>query len=176
MKLLSHGTKFTPVTKGNYVDAKKCTENFTRKLKIKYKYHDTEFNDNSLCRKKSTKPIRIEDEEMKQILHKIENIEPAGTSTDDNLDNAERIALQELQNMENIVIKEADKGGALVIMDKNFYEEKMVLADHLSNTETYVKVGDDADKKAMKKLVKLVDKHSDCLTKNEIDYVKDKDW
>ena len=164
------------MTKGNYVDAKKCTENFTRKLKIKYKYHDTEFNDNSLCRKKSTKPIRIEDEEMKQILHKIENIEPAGISTEDNLDSAERNALQELQNMENIVIKEADKGGALVIMDKKFYEEKLVLADHLSNRDTYVKVGDDADKKAMKKLVKLVDKHSDCLTKNEIDYVKDKDW
>ena len=176
MKLVSHGAKFTPTTRGNYVDAKKCTENFTRKLKIKYSYHDTEYNDNSLCRNKSTKPIRIENEEMKQILHKIENIEPASTTTEDNLDSAERAALQELRNMDNIVIKEADKGGAMVIMDKDFYEEKLVLADHLSNTDTYVKVSNDADKQTMKKLIKLVDKHSDCLTKNEKEYVKDQNW
>ena len=40
LKLLSHGTKFAPVTKGNYFDAKKCTEEFTRKIKNKFDYHD----------------------------------------------------------------------------------------------------------------------------------------
>ena len=177
MKLLSHGTKFTPVTKGKYIDAKKCTENFTRRLKVKYKYHDTEFEDTSLCRNKSKKPIRIHDEEMKKILQKITNIEPAGNaSIEDNLESDERNALRELQNEHNITIKEADKGGAIVIMDKDFYDEKLVLADHLLHEDTYVKVEDDADKKTMKDLIKLVDEHSECLTTAEMEFVKDPNW
>ena len=165
------------MTKGKYIDAKKCTEDFTRRLKIKYKYHDTEFEDNSLCRNKSKKPIRIDDVEMKKILQKISNIEPAGNSSvEDNLNSAERNALRELQNQQNIVIKEADKGGAMVIMNKNFYDDKLVLDDHLLQTGTYAKVADDADKTTMKNLSKLIEKHSYCLTNAEKDYVKDPNW
>ena len=165
------------MTKGKYIDAKKCTEDFTRRLKIKYKYHDTEFEDNSLCRNKSKKPIRIDDVEMKKILQKISNIEPAGNSSvEDNLNSAERNALRELQNQQNIVIKEADKGGAMVIMNKNFYDDKLVLDDHLLQTGTYAKVADDADKTTMKNLTKLVEKHSYCLTNAEKEYVKDPNW
>ena len=177
MKLLCHGSKFTPVTRGNYIDAKKCTEDFTRRLKIRYKYHDTEFNDTSLCRNKSRRPIRIEDEEMKKIIQKINDIEPAGNSSiEDNLSRDERDALRELQIESNIVIREADKGGALVIMNKDFYEQKLVLEDHLLHTDTYRKVADNADKITFDNMIKLVHKHSDCLTNAEKEYVKDPNW
>ena len=113
LKLLAHGTKFTPVTKGNYVDAKKCTEDFVRKLKIRYAFHDEEYEDDSLCRNKSTKPIRIHDEEMKQILKNIESIEPTELHTSDNPTSQEREALRDLMNEDRIVIKEADTSPVL---------------------------------------------------------------
>ena len=87
---MSHGTKFAPVTRGKYIDAKKSTDEFTRKLKIKFAFHNTDFEDTSLCRNKSDKS-------------------------------------KELQNENNVVIKEADKGDALVIMDRDFYENKLVI-------------------------------------------------
>ena len=176
MKLLAHGTKFTPVTKGRYIDAKKSTEEFTRKLKIKFNFHDKEYEDKSLRRSKSTNPVNVKDEEMKQIVRKIQNMEPEKMETEDNLSQAERRALRDIQENDNIVIKEADKGGALVIMNKEFYEKKLVLADHLVDPATYKKVDTDADKKAMSKLTKLVNKHEKCFTKGEKAYVLDPDW
>ena len=176
LKLLAHGTKFTPVSKGTYVDAKKSTEDFTRKLKIKFNFHDQDFEDKSLRRSKSTNPINVRDEEMKQIIKKIQDVEPEKIATEDNLTQEERKALKEIQENADIVIKEADKGGALVILDKDFYESKLIMADHLNDSSTYAKVNDDADKKTMSKLNKLVKKHEKCFTKGEKKYVSDPNW
>ena len=113
---------------------------------------------------------------MKEIINKIENIEPEKMATADNLTQEERKALKEIQENDSIIIKEADKGGALVIMDKEFYERKLIMEDHLNNPETYIKVGDDTDKKTMKKLTKLIEKHEKCLTKTEKMYALDPNW
>ena len=74
------------------------------------------------------------------------------------------------------MIKEADKGGALVILDKEFYERKLIMADHLNDPSTYAKVKDNADKKTMSSLTKLVQKHEKCFTKGEKKYVLDPNW
>ena len=140
------------MTKGTYIDAKKSTEEFTRKLKIKFNYHDKVFEDKSLRRSKSNNPVAVKDEEMKEIIKRIQNIEPDKIETNDNLTQEERKALKDIQDNNNIVVKEADKGGALVILDKEFYEKKLVLADHLNDSSTYLRISDDADKKAMIKL------------------------
>ena len=50
----------------------------------------------------------------------------------------EFLALKTLRNNPDIVILKADKGGAIVIMDKSDYVSKMV--DHLSNSGSYVKL------------------------------------
>ena len=115
------------MTRGKYIDAKKSTDEFTRKLKIKFAFHNTDFEDTSLCRNKSDKSINVKDGEMIEIIRKIQNIEPEGAKTEDNLTHEERNALKELQNENNVVIKEADKGDALVIMDRDFYENKLVI-------------------------------------------------
>ena len=54
-----------------------------------------------------------------------------------------------------LVIKEADEGGALVIMNKRFYKEKMVLADHLQDISTYKIVPQNSDIYTMRKLKEL---------------------
>lgn len=145
-------------------------------MKIKFAFHNADFEDASLCRNKSDKSINVRDGEMNEIIRKIQNIEPEGATMEDNLTREERNALEELQNENNVVIKEADKGGALVIMDRTFYENKLVLGDHLHDASTYVKVADNADAKTMKKLTNLVKRHEKCLTKREKEYVNNQNW
>ena len=45
----------------------------------------------------------------------------------------------------DIVIKKADKGNVLLLMDKEFYRDKLVLQDHLY-TSTYCPTHSSADK------------------------------
>ena len=53
--------------------------------------------------------------------------------TRDNLDIKEREALEEVKILcqTSIVIKKADKSNTLVIMEKEDYEQKLVLSGHL---------------------------------------------
>ena len=176
IKLLSHGAKFTPNTKIDYFDAKHCNEIFTRKLKILNKFADTPFTDESLCRNKSTYPISCSDEELSKIIRTIEEIEPSRTNLPDNLTHQERKALHELRTNDSIIMKEADKGGGLVIMDKTFYHDKLIMKDHLSKEDVYRAINPDEDTKAFEKLKYLVKTHENCLTKNEIKYITDFEW
>ena len=164
------------MTNGNYFDAKKCTQEFTRKLKLKYKYRDKVFDDNSLCRQKSKHNVNVEDEEMKRIIREIEKTDSAKHKTKQNLTNAERAALLELKENEDIVIKEADKGGVLVLMEKSFYRDKMIMQDHLTDETTYQEVPVDSDAKTFKKMKKLIERHKSSLTTNELNYVLHEDW
>ena len=55
-----------------------------------------------------------------------------------NLTIKETQALRSLQNDDSIQIKPADKGGAIVLMDKDTYINKCY--DHLNDTTTYKKI------------------------------------
>ena len=88
----------------------------------------------------------------------------------DNLSHAEREALAELKLAKDIVIKEADKGSSLIIMDKEFYRDKLVLEDHLQ-TSTYNIVDPIADFRVMLDLKSLMLKHKNCLTSKEFTYI-----
>ena len=97
------------------------------------------------------------------------------TDTVDNLTQGEKIALKELKTAQDIVIKKADKGNILVVMDTEFYRDKLVMKDHLS-TDTYQKVEPYADKSVMKDLQNLLDKHKNNLTDHEFKYVLNPNW
>ena len=112
---------------------------------------------------------------MNNIIAHIENHEPSQTSFKDNLTREERTALREIKEATDIVIKKADKGNTLVILSKDFYRDKLVLADHL-DTDTYGKAPKNADKKVSKDLTKLIEKYSDCLTRKEKEYILKEDW
>ena len=67
-----------------------------------------------------------------------------------NLSKEENKALESLTNDESIIIKEADKGGAVVIMDKDYYETKIM--EMLLNPEFNSEMSENKDKKQCKKL------------------------
>ena len=124
------------MTAGNPMHLKMDLERFTRKLKIRELFWETDFEDESLLRNRSNKELTCTNSELNKIIRQIEDLEPERTHYDDNISQQERKALDNLKQDQNIVIKTSDKSGGFVIMDKSFYRDKLVLSDHLQ-TETY---------------------------------------
>lgn len=75
--------------------------------------------------------------------------------------------MKSLSNDCTIVIKEADKGGAVVIMDANYYENK--ITQMLSNGEFYEEIPENQDRRTMQKVKNLLLQHK------EISSVTDKE-
>lgn len=65
-----------------------------------------------------------------------------------NLKKTGRQALTELKNNSEIRIRAADKGGGIVIMDKNYYRTMMLI--HVEDTESYKALKNNAVKETRK--------------------------
>ena len=91
--------------------------------------NDIEFETESLSKNKSkTNPPKSKNKYLEQYLETISN-QPFCRNEGNmrsNINQKETNALSELQNNNNIIIKEADKGGAVVIMDSDYYEAKIM--------------------------------------------------
>lgn len=74
------------------------------------------------------------------------------------------------------MIKEADKGGAVVIMDSGFYKDHIMKM--LSNVDYYQEIPTNDDKKTMQKIKNLLKRHktTSCLTEKEEDYLTDYEY
>ena len=175
ISVILKGPTFCPSTRGTFLDAKSEITGFTRKLKIREKYFDHNFKNEALVKEKSNNPVICKNSELNRIIDHIENIAPEKVTMEPNITQRETQALNTLKSYSDIIIKKADKGGMFVIMDKNFYRDKMVLKDHL-NTKTYKIVSRFADNKVMRNLKEHTKKHSKCLHESEIKYINNKHW
>ena len=167
--------KFTPTTRGDYFEIKKGLEELTRKIKIREKFFDSTYTDKSLVRMKSNKSFASKNVDVNNLCRSIEALEPENVDIKDNLTIDERNALADLTNNKDIVIKPADKGSSIIIMNSEYYRNKLVLADHLY-TDSYEEVNQDSDDGVITQLNDLVSKHSSCMTEKEIEYVKNPEW
>ena len=102
-------------------------------------FHDKTYSDESIVKSKSSWEPKVKDKYLIEMISKIEHTDPQRLQYKDNLSPAERNALTELKGYDDIIVKKADKGNTLVIMDRTFYKNKLVLQDHLLQ-ETYKKV------------------------------------
>ena len=82
--------------------------------------------------------------------------------------------LRNLMNQPDIVIKEADKGGAVTVLSKNHY--RAMIYEHLSNQNTYQKLDKNVDPIVMKKIKKLLNKHKSIFTDEEFKYLNEADY
>ena len=176
ISLLIKGPTFCPTTRTTFLDSKADIPEFTRKLKLREVFWESDYTNDSLVKGKSIKAIATKDNDLKKIIKEMENIDPTPTKRDENLTKEQREALKNLKSYSDIVIKKADKGGMLVIMDAEFYCNKMVLADHLSDEDTYEQVPSTNDAKVCKNLLLLTKKHEKCLRNQESSYINNKDW
>ena len=169
--MLSKGLKFAPVPQSNIPELKSDINSFTRRLRLREMFGNSQNDDESLVRNKSIyTPKSGKDEFLDSYIDVISRLPIKPNKYKQNISRDEQQALNNLKNDANIIIKQADKGGAIVIMDKSHYKE-MVL-EQLNDTEYYKKLNKNPDKATAKRIKKLVGDHS-CLTDKEIAYLCD---
>ena len=81
------------------------------------------------------------------------NIEP-DRKTQDNLSKSERLAISELKNLQNVVIKPADKGSMVVLLNKSDYIREA--EKQLSDKNFYINTDEDLTHYHMKQVKKVV--------------------
>ena len=86
-----------------------------------------------------------------------------------NLSKGERKALKDLQNDTSIIIKEADKGNAVCIMDTEYYSQK--ISEMLQDNSIYQEIGDNNNEKVIRKIHELLKKFDGCIKEKERDYI-----
>lgn len=141
-EVLNLGKGFVPSKK--YVNKKDiidCLKIIKRKLRLKdYFKKDTPIDKSKFYIKNSKwiPPIYLQSNRCLDALIKIDDLTTTFLTTDridtgykNNLSREHRIALSNLQNNENLVIRKADKGNLLVLMDKSdyIYEAETQLSD-----------------------------------------------
>ena len=154
IKLLEKGLKFTPTPRNsNTQELNKDILEFTRKVRLVEYFDGIEDDDQSLVRNKSNfVPPQGREELLDTFVKSTTNIPLVPTEKSKirrNITFSEQKSMSELANDETIIIKQADKGGATVIMDRKFYQEQ--IEKMLHNNEYYKEIDQNPHKEVMKK-------------------------
>ncbi|CAJ0967333.1 unnamed protein product [Ranitomeya imitator] len=137
ISILSRGLSFSPCTHTKWFDLQIDMERFFRTIKLKEWFHDksivnrtgnSEFDSKSLGLRQSSDFVppansAIIDAFERAVRRDIEEIRDGVSEKfkHPNISSEEYMALQELVHDDDIIIKPADKGGAVVIMDRLKY-------------------------------------------------------
>ena len=130
IRLLSKGLKFSPTPTD--IDKAKLKEDlkaFKRRMRLRWHFRDNEDifsednNENKFRIPSSWQPPK-EDPVLENYLSRLEkevmSVSPEGKNFS-NLSHFEQLSLKQLKSHRNIVIKEADKGSAVVVWDRGDY-------------------------------------------------------
>ena len=173
ISILCKGLKFCPTPeKFNFIEDKQDIDNFCRKLKLSEYFYDVEYSDHSLIKSKSSfNPPDGRNDYLDKIVSLLkQKPQPVNKNKNNlNISSEERLAVNRLKSNNNIIIKEADKGSAVVIMDTEYYEDNT--EDIIMNNTAYEKLSKNIDKQVMRKISKLVDNFKSELTVKEIKYL-----
>ena len=80
-----------------------------------------------------------------------------------------KTSLKNIQENGNIIIKEADKGSAVVILDKTYYKTK--IQEILKDETNYKLIDTNIDNNFIQKIIKFCRIHSKSITKKEKDFL-----
>lgn len=176
ISILEKGLKFTPTpTKNNLDEMSNDVMEFTRKFRLAEYFFGADDNDDSIVRDKSnwTPPLG-RSQALDNFVKSVQDI-PLNTvgqtqNMKHNISASERRAIKSLSQDKNIVIKEADKGGATVIMNSSHYQ---TMAEKILSDSTYYKKLDvDPQKLDRVNYNRLLVKHQQCLTEKEFKYLR----
>lgn len=119
-------------------------------------------------------------ESVNDICNNLQSQPPI--SYKNNLNKDEINALKSLKTDPSITIKVSDKGGTFCIMDMQYYVNlihKMLGIDSMyifGSKRTYLKLRCNNDKNTFDNLTILLNKHKNCVTDNEFDYITKFQW
>ena len=191
LNVLSKGLSFCSVPdKLDTVKLKEELKVFERNLRLREFYHDRSVVDSSDFRSESvlvrdTSTFKPKSNFMpnmnrckeldtylstltNEIVNRCENI--PSNSYHRNISLQERKALNDLKSYQDIVIKDADKGSAVVIMDRTRYIQEALR--HLEDMNTYVRLDCDPSSSFLSQIELVVKrlKSEGVLTKDQADF------
>ncbi|XP_072050367.1 uncharacterized protein [Amphiura filiformis] len=160
-------------------------DSFYRRLRLRNHFFDDSYasdtSDNESdplpshkFKKKSSWQPKSRDPTLECFIKAVNNeIETFKETRDvrDNLSKHERLALESLQKREDIIIKEADKGSAVVVMNKSDYIDKAL--EHLSDTNFYNKLDHDPTSEISEKVTDTIHSLSEngCIDDDTYEYL-----
>ena len=154
---------------------------FIRKLQLKEIFHSYKPSQNDSIVKHASDFLpqleNVKNPLLKNVCQRLsstaENLNNLQTENEvhQNISKSESIALNKLKNDDSIVIKEADKGGSVIIMDRDYYINK--IESMLNNKTVFTKHPDNCDNKNMAKVKKFANdkKYKNILTPDEKSYI-----
>ena len=128
-----------------------------------------------LRKKSSWNPKPSENTTLESFIDLVTNDVQTAASTNipthNNITPAEKGAIQELKEMDDIVIKPVDKGSAVVVMDKVDYVED---ANRQQRDESFTKLESDPTKEFSTRITQelKIMKENSHIDKNTFDYLK----
>lgn len=182
--VLQHGLNYVPLENSqNEFEVRRDIEAFFRRLRLKYHFQDQNHSENpdpdpfaNLQPKASTwtPPTgenRFLDKTISKCRDELEQYVKSNKTYKSNLSKNEIAAMKKLKANRDIVIKSADKGGAVVVWDKDLYIQEA--NRQLSDATTYTKINEDptaADQKVVSDTVKnlIKNKHLPSSAKSLI--------
>ena len=174
INILAKGLKFTPTPRNsNFNEIKDDISDFCRKLRLTEELFDKDNDDESVVRNRSKyNPTKGRTKELDNFCDHITYF-PYEFLTKNrirsNFNATEWENVNALKNNLEIIIKEADKGSAVVIMDIDYY--KNLALSMLEDNSYYEKINNYSQKKIIQKLIVLINLYRKCLTDKECDYI-----
>ncbi|CAC5412144.1 unnamed protein product [Mytilus coruscus] len=175
IQILSKGLKFTPTPQtSNYNEVKDDISNCCIKLLLTEELFDKENRDESIVRNKSVyKSSKGKNKALDTFCDHITNFpfnEIQSPKCRPNTSRQEWKKIYKLKNNKDMIIKEADKGSAVVIMDLNYY---INIANNLLQDNTYYEKEKNYNQSKIKKQIIIACIHllRKGLTDKECDYL-----
>ena len=180
--ILLRGLKFTPTPESNSIQLTCDLKTFAHKLRLTEYFDDhhvmtiDQKNESLVQGKSMFNPPRNRNKELETHISFINNIDIANEKSNkkSNFSPKEWAELRNLMDQSNIVIKEAEKVGAVTVLSKHHY--RAMIYEHHSNQNTYQKLDKNLDPTIMKKLKKILNKHKSIFTVKEFKYLNEADY
>ena len=143
---------------------------FNRKLRLAEFFDGTEDKDILVRNKSNFIPPSKRNDALDEFINTVEKFpKTIQSNVKNNLTMQEQEALKILRTNSEIIIKEADKGGATIIMNKEDYKE---LVETILNDEVYyTKLNTSPEKELNLKYKKFLQKFKSQMTEKEFDYL-----
>ena len=167
---LTLGPKFVPATSTDTLQHKIDVLNFSRKLLLRAHFFESEYSDPSLIKHhssfipKSTKYPTLKSviEDLELYANGLDNV--PRTPIKDNLTSQQREGIHLIRNNPELLFFNSDKGSVPVLLNKDFYQQKMLEKLY---TDNYVMLPRNVDYFIHTRVKVFTKKYEHCLTKSE---------
>ena len=175
IRILEKGLKFTPTPRQkNIEEITNDTSAFCRKLRLaEFFLHHEDGEDESIVTNKSNfMPPKGRNVNLDNFIDTVKHFPVEHLTknyTTNNVNKSEWSAIENLKKDNSIIIKGADKGSAVVVMDREYYKSLCLVV--LENSTYYEKQESYDSKEVLQKLEKIITDYGDKLTIKEKSYL-----